>query len=172
MAKDVTKRGAQEGAVVAPPSGTRRVRLGEVLVRARTALREIVVGAGFQVLTAMLEEDREAVCGPRYQPSEARQAYRHGSEEAPVVLGGRKVRVKKLRVRSADGGEIALPTWQDVTREDPLGERAMEQMLVGVSTRKYARSLEPLPPAVDLLAATRSIVPRRFVARTRPTLQP
>ena len=166
MAKDVTKRGAKEGAVVAHPSATRRVRLGEVLVQARTALREIVVGAGFQVLTAMLEEDREAVCGPRYQPSEARQAYRHGSEEAPVVLGGRKVRVKKLRVRSADGGEIALPTWQDVTREDPLGERAMEQMLVGVSTRKYARSLEPLPAGVDQLAVSRSSVSRRFVART------
>jgi transposase-like protein len=144
----------------------RRVRLGEVLVQARTALREIVVGAGFQVLTAMLEEDRDAVCGPRYQQTATRQAYRHGSEEAPVVLGGRKVRVKKLRVRSADGGEIALPTWQDVTREDPLNERAVEQMLVGVSTRKYGRSLESLPPGVDSLAVSRSSVSRRFVART------
>jgi len=142
------------------------VRLGEVLVQARTALREIVVGAGFQVLTAMLEEDREALCGPRYQQAETRRAYRHGSEEAPVVLGGRKVRVKKLRVRSADGGEVTLPTWQDVTREDPLEERAVEQMLVGVSTRKYARSLEPLPPGVDQLAVSRSSVSRRFVART------
>jgi transposase-like protein len=92
--------------------------------------------------------------------------YPHGSEEAPVVLGGRKVRVKKLRVRSADGGEVTLPTWQDVTREDPLEERAVEQMLVGVSTRKYARSLEPLPPGVDQLAVSRSSVSRRFVART------
>lgn len=166
MAKDVTKRGAKEGAVVAHPSAMRRVRLGEVLVQARTALREIVVGAGFQVLTAMLEEDRDAVCGPRYQQTATRQAYRHGSEEAPVVLGGRKVRVKKLRVRSADGGEIALPTWQDVTREDPLNERAVEQMLVGVSTRKYGRSLESLPPGVDSLAVSRSSVSRRFVART------
>jgi len=166
MAKNVTKRGLTEGAVVAHPSATRRVRLGEVLVQARTALREIVVGAGFQVLTAMLEEDREALCGPRYEPSEARQAYRHGFEEAPVVLGGRKVRVKKLRVRSARGGEMALPTWQDITREDPLEERAVEQMLVGVSTRRYSRSLEPLPSGVESLAVSRSSVSRRFVART------
>ncbi len=166
MAKHVTRRGGREAGIVAHPSATRRVRLGEVLVQARTALREIVVGAGFQVLTAMLEEDREALCGPRYQQAETRRAYRHGSEEAPVVLGGRKVRVKKLRVRSADGGEVTLPTWQDVTREDPLEERAVEQMLVGVSTRKYARSLEPLPPGVDQLAVSRSSVSRRFVART------
>jgi transposase-like protein len=162
MAKHATKRGA----LVAHPSAARRVRLGEVLVQARTALREIVVGAGFQVLTAMLEEEREALCGPRYRQEATRRAYRHGSEEAPVVLGGRKVRVKKLRVRSVEGGEMALPTWQDITREDPLEERAVEQMLVGVSTRGYQRSLEPLPAEVESLAVSRSSVSRRFVART------
>lgn len=163
MAKDATNRGA----VVAHPSSMRRVRVGEVLVQARTALREIVVGAGLQVLTAMLEEDRERLCGPRHQQAEGRRAYRHGSEEAPVVLGGRKVRVKKLRVRSASGGgEMTLPTWEDITREDPLAERAVEQMLVGVSTRGYARSLEPLPPGAESIAVSRSSVSRRFVART------
>lgn len=166
MSKHATRRGSKEGSVVVHPSSTRRVRLGEVLVQARTALREIVVGAGFQVLTAMLEEDRTALCGPRYQQSAGRRAYRHGSEEAPVVLGGRKVRVSKLRVREATGGEMALPTWQDITREDPLNERAVEQMLVGVSTRGYARSLEPLPPSMDSVAVSRSSVSRRFVART------
>jgi putative transposase len=167
MAKNATKGGGREGAVVPHPSAMRRVRVGEVLVQARTALREIVVGAGFQVLTAMLEEDRERLCGPRYQQAEGRRAYRHGSEERPVVLGGRKVRVKKLRVRSASGGgEITLPTWEDITREDPLDERAYEQMLLGVSTRRYGRSLEPLPPGVESIAVSRSSVSRRFVART------
>jgi len=166
MAKDGTKRCRAEGTVVAHPSSMRRVRLGEVLVQARTALREIMIGSGFQVLTAMLEEDREALCGPRHQQGAVRQAYRHGSEEAPVVLGGRKVRAKKLRVRSVAGGEIQLPTWVEVTREDPLAERALEQMLVGVSTRRYARSLEPLPPGSESLAVSRSTVSRLFVART------
>lgn len=170
MAKHDTKRRGRERrgreAVVAHPSARRRIRLGEVLVQARTALREIVVGAGFQILTAMLEEDREALCGPRYRHAESREAYRHGSEQAPVVLGGRKVRVKKPRVRSASGGELALPTWQQITAEDPLEERALEQMLVGVSTRRYARSLEPLPAGVKSLAVSRSSVSRRFVART------
>jgi putative transposase len=161
MAKDGTKRPRGVGAVVAHPSSMRRVRLGEVLIQARTALREIMIGSGFQVLTAMLEEDREALCGPRH-----RQVYRHGSEDAPAVLGGRKVRVKKLRARSAAGGEVQLPTWIEVTREDPLDERALEQMLVGVSTRRYARSLEPLPSGAESLAVSRSSVSRRFVART------
>src|SRR5260370_3496535 len=97
MAKDVTKRGAKEGAVVAHPSATRRVQLGEVLVQARTALREIVVGAGFQVLTAMLEEDREAVCGPRFPPAGARPAEPHGAGGGPGALGRPHGRGEQLR---------------------------------------------------------------------------
>lgn len=32
--------------------------------------------------------------------------------------------------------------------EDPLNRRMVEQMLVGVATRQYVRSLEPLPPTM------------------------
>ena len=39
----------------------------------------------------MLEEDRAAVCGPRYAHQPARQAYRTGHTPSQVVLGGRKV---------------------------------------------------------------------------------
>jgi hypothetical protein len=44
-----------------------------------------------------------------------------------------------------DGQEMQLPSWAAFGAEDPLRERAVEQMLVGFSTRRYARSLEPLP---------------------------
>ena len=144
----------------------RKVGLREVLVNARASLREVVLSSGLRVLAAMLEEDRERLCGPRSQRSEERGAYRHGHDEAPVVLGGRKVRVSKPRVRSVDDQEVELPTWRQMTEEDPLEERAVEQMLVGVSTRGYARSLEALPEEMESLGVSRSSVSRRFVART------
>jgi putative transposase len=144
----------------------RKVGLREVLVNARASLREVVLSSGLQVLAAMLEEDRERLCGPRSRPWEERGAYRHGHDEAPVVLGGRKVRVSKPRVRSVDDQEVELPTWRQMTEEDPLEERAVEQMLVGVSTRGYARSLEALPEEMESVGVSRSSVSRRFVART------
>jgi len=52
-------------------------------------------------------------------------------------------------------------------QEDPLHERAFEQMVVGVPTRKYARSLEGLPEGQLSCSVSRSSVSRRFVARTR-----
>jgi len=68
-------------------------------------------------------------------------------------------------VRSKDG-EVPLPTWERFAAEDPLSRRAVEQVLVGVSTRKYARSLEPMPPGMKTRGTSRSAVSRRFVEKT------
>jgi len=116
---------------------------------------------------ALLEQDREALCGPRHEQSERRENHRYGYDTGPLVLGGRKVAVRKPRVRSIGGDEeIELPTWREFSDEDPLTDRAIEQMLVGVTTRKYARSLEPLPEGLESQGTSRSSVSRRFVART------
>ena len=162
--KNASKRKTIRGGGRSEPR--RKVGLREILVNARASLREVVLSSGLQVLAAMLEEDRERLWGPRYRPSEERGAYRHGYDKAPVVLGGRKVRVSKPRVRRVDGEEVELSTWRQMTEEDPLEERAVEQMLVGVSTRGYARSLEPLGEQTQSVGVSRSSVSRRFVART------
>ena len=69
-------------------------------------------------------------------------------------------------MRSVDGQELKLPTWEQFSNEDPPDERATEQMLIGVSTRKYARSLEPLPEDLDAFGTSKSAVSRRFVKQT------
>lgn len=144
----------------------RQLTLPEVILDARLALREVVVGAGLKVLAAMLEEDRTALCGPKSQPDESRRAYRHGQDDGCLVMGGRKVRVRKPRVRSTRGKELELPTWARLSQEDPLQARVVEQMLVGVSTRAYARSLEDLPAGMETVGTSRTNVSRQFKART------
>ena len=82
------------------------------------------------------------------------------------MLGGRKVAVRKPRVRSTEGQEVPLPSWQSLADEDPLDDRVVEQVAVGVSSRNYERSLEELPDNVESIGAKKSSVSRRFVART------
>jgi transposase-like protein len=117
----------------------------------------------------MLEEDRTGVCGPRYAHEPDRPATRAGTTQSEVVLGGRKVAIQRPRVRTA-AGEVALPTFQAMAATDPLDRRVVEQMLVGVATRQYARSLEPLGPEMPSRATSKSAVSRRFVARTTAQL--
>jgi transposase-like protein len=142
-----------------------------VLQDARQSLHELVLSKGLEVFAKMLEDDRTALCGPKHRPQGDRVAYRYGHDEGQQVLGGRKVRLRKPRVRSVTGRELELPTWREMNQEDPLNQRVIEQMLVGVSTRNYGRSLEPLPTAVPITGTSRSAVSRHFVASTRSQVE-
>ncbi len=133
-------------------------------------LRELVIHAGLRAVEMMLEAERTAVCGAAYERREDRQAIRSGHAPGELVLGGRRVSVKRPRARTRAEGEVVLPSWQRFSAEDPLTERAVEQMVVGVSTRKYARSLEPVADGVATRGTSRSAVSRRFVAATQEQL--
>jgi putative transposase len=132
----------------------------------RSNLREFVISAGTVALAAVLEEERTRLVGPRYAHLPEREARRAGSAPGELVMGGRRVQVRRPRARTLDGRELPLPSWTAFGAEDPLRERAVEQMLVGVSTRRYARSLEPLPADLPSRGTSRSAVSRRFVAAT------
>jgi putative transposase len=137
---------------------------------ARATLHEAVVHAGMTVLAAMLEEDRTKLCGPRYVHDRDRRATRAGHAEGELAFGGRRVGVRRPRVRSCDGDELALSTWERFGQADPLTPRAVEQMVLGVSTRNYERSLESTPAGLDSRGTSKSAVSRRFVSATREHL--
>lgn len=149
----------------AEKSESRHLPLVDLLIDTRAELTELVVRSGMKVLEAMLEEDRVAVCGPRYAHQAERAAGRAGTTSSAVVLGGRKVEIRRPRVR-AGKQEMSLPTFAAMAQTDPLNRRIVEQMLLGVATRRYARSLEPVPPEIRSRGTSKSSVSRRFVART------
>jgi transposase-like protein len=129
-------------------------------------LYETVIGAGLACVDEVLEAERVALCGARYEHLAERQAQRAGHVASSLVLGGRRVAVSRPRARSIDGRELKLPSWREWSARDPLEQRAVEQMVLGVSTRRYARSLEPLPEAVTVRGVSKSAVSERFVYGT------
>ena len=147
----------------------RHLPLVDILIDTQAELQELVVASGLKVLEAMLEEDRAAVCGPRDAHQPARQAYRTGHTPSQVVLGGRKVAIRRPRARRA-GEEVPLPTARAFANADPLNRRVVDQMLIGVATRQYARSLEPLSADVTTRGTSKRAVSRRFVAQTQAQL--
>ena len=145
--------------------------LVEALIHARADMMDVVVSAGLKVVEAMLEEDRIRVCGAKHARVPGREITRGGTVRGELVLGGRRVAIRRPRARRVDGGEVRLPAYEAFGREDPLEARAVAQMLVGVATRKYGRSLEPLPATVATRGTSKRAVSRRFVARTRAELE-
>lgn len=92
------------------------------------------------------------------------------STRGELALGGRRVGLKRPRVVDRKGREVPLDTWAELASTDPLDVRALEQMAIGVATRKYARSLEVLPDDVAARGTSKSAVSRRFVAITTEKL--
>jgi putative transposase len=136
-------------------------------------LMALSVEAGQQVLVQMLAEDAERLAGPKGKHNPERSAVRHGTEQGSVTLGGRRMAVEKPRVRSLDGHEHRLPTYEHLTLRDALSKLAVDRMLAGLSTRLYERSLEPISArqAHRARGITRSCISRRFIQLTRIALE-
>src|ERR1700730_13451042 len=71
----------------------------------REALYDTVIGAGLACVDEVLERERVALCGERYQHLSDRQALRAGYVASSLVLGGRRVAVQRPRARSVAGRE-------------------------------------------------------------------
>jgi transposase-like protein len=136
----------------------------------RGDLLALVHQLGMQAVAAMLEAERTRLCGERYKHDASRQATRGGSTRGEMALGGRRVAVRRPRVVDRHGREVPLDAWGELASTDPLDMRAVEQMAIGVATRKYARSLESLPDDVETRGTSKSAVSRRFVALTAEKL--
>lgn len=86
------------------------------------------------------------------------------------MLGGRKVRIDRPRVRSKKDGDLVLPSYDEARRGDLLDVAVLERVLAGAATRSYPRTLDPIGEQVEEYATSRSAVSRRIVRGTRRAL--
>jgi putative transposase len=151
-----------------------QVALGELAGAAKEGLLALSVGVGLGVLSELMEEEVTDVVGPKGKHDPERTGVRHGHEAGEVTLGGRRVAVERPRARTADGeSELPLETYRHFADRDPLTRLVLEQMLAGVSTRRFERTREPVGEDVEAKArsTSKSAVSREFVARTRAHLE-
>jgi len=171
MAKHPTKKSPRQDLVVVNgPTVQIPLPLLSALEDAESAFFGLCVETGKQVLAAMMEQDRIALCGPAGRHDAERQAVRAGSTESAIVLGGRRIGMRRPRVRSVEQREVSLPSFAAASSEDALDRHTLEAIASGVTMRRYARSLEPLPVEEVERSTSRSAVSRRFVALTRKRL--
>jgi transposase-like protein len=147
--------------------------LGELAGAAKEGLLALSVGVGLGVLHELMEAEVDEVVGPKGKHIADRTAVRHGHDVGEVTLGGRRVPVNRPRARSADGAEeVELATYAHFAARDRLSDVMLERMLAGVSTRRYARTGEPVGEEIEQVArsTSKSAVSREFVSRTRENL--
>ncbi len=174
MSKDYQKKavpGGTSGELVLPEAVS--VAMAEIGGAVREGMLAMAVAAGLQVMEAMMQESVTVLAGPRGRHQPDRRAVRHGTEAGSVALGGRRVPVRRPRVRATGGsGELPVEAYEAFSGSDLLGEIALERMMAKLSTRRYRAGLGPVGTEVEVKArsTSKSAVSRRFVARTETAL--
>jgi putative transposase len=136
----------------------------------REGLLAASVAVGLDVMAELMQAEVTDLAGPKGKHNPGRTAKRHGGEHGTVTLGGRRVPVRRPRVRTVgdDERELPLASYDTFTSADLLADGVVARMLGGLSTRGYPVGLEPVGTSVEQAATgtSRSAVSRRFVAAT------
>ena len=163
---------AEEAARVAGLGLEASVALAEVAGAVKDGLLAFASATGLLVMAQMMEAELTERIGPKHAKIPGRSANWHGSTTGSVVLGGRKVAVRRPRGRTVEGEEVELDTWAGFSTEDLLRRLVVERMLAGVATRRHETVAEPVGAELDKAAraTSKSAVSRRFVKATEQAL--
>lgn len=142
-----------------------------VLREVKSAFIGLCIEAGKGVLAAMMEDERGSFCGRKGVPDPDRRAVRGGWTHSSITLGGRRIGISRPRARDLESGELTLPSYAWASGRDPLEAATLSAIAAGVSTRRYRRALDPIPPEQDQSSVSKSAVSRRFVAMSAAQLQ-
>src|SRR5260370_38042332 len=101
--KKSSKKQPVGASVPAIPEGV-SVAMSEIAENMHEGLLALAVGAGLQVMQALMEADVSTLAGPKGKHNMVRMAVRHGRERGAVTLGGRRGAVPRPRRRAAAAG--------------------------------------------------------------------
>lgn len=163
--------GKQVGVGVVESVGQRLLPMVAGIEATKQGLMEWVHEFGLATLNELLTEDAERIAGPKGKHRSDRTHHHWGRTRSEVTFGGRRVGLSRPRLRGKGGKETSLPILERFRSRDLLSERIVNQLLLGVSTRGYDRSLEPRLPSVRSRGSAKSSVSRAFIARTRSALR-
>ncbi len=158
-------------------AGTVSVQLEVFASKMREGLLAASVAIGLDVMGELIDAEVTDIAGPKGRHDPDRTATRHGSEDGKVTLGGRRIPVRRPRVRTiADESgverEVHLESYDTFASVDLLADHMVASMLAGLSGCRYTSALEPVGETIEAAASgtSQSSVSRRFITATAERL--
>ncbi len=167
-----------------------------LIQRTEMAVDELIDAAGRSAIEAVLTLSAQQLAGPKHQGKpiapppcadqapdaaecDAQSALRssangaigwHGRQRGVVQLAERKVRVTKPRLRrqGKGGKEVEIPAYAAMQNNAKVGDRLLEILMRGVSTRNYK---EVLPDMAQTVGVSKSSISREFQEASEEALK-
>jgi putative transposase len=142
--------------------------MAEMVGWLRKGVGELIRQAGLQLMDLLMQEEVRELAGERSQRQADRTASRWGSERGYCVVMGQKVPIQRPRVRTSDEQEVRLGSYEMFHRGEPLTETVWEQLMLGLSTRKYGKAVRQFMEAYGL---EKSAISEHFIEASRDKLK-
>jgi len=123
---------------------------------------------GIRLMLACMSAEIEGLSGPRYIHNPERRAYRWATQRGYVIFAGRKVPIKRLRVRGLDGKELPLESYLRFQQDGQMQRAVVGKLLLGVSQRNYEKALEGL---CEGYGVKKSSIGRQWIKATEEELK-
>jgi len=144
----------------------------DLIEQSRMAVDDLIDVLGRASIEAVLGLSARQVAGePQQGKARSGEVVWHGTQPGRVCLRERKLRVNKPRLRKRGRGankEVPVPAYEAMQADDATGERMLEILLNGVSTRRYEKVI---PEMVDTVGVSRSAVSREAIEASEAALK-
>jgi transposase-like protein len=144
----------------------------ELIEQSRMACDQLIDVTGRAVLQAVLQLSAAQVAGGPQQQGKRRSAsvVFYGRQAGQVMLSDRKLQVERPRLRrkGRGGKEVEIPAYTAMQNQSPLGERMLDTLLRGVSTRNYK---DVIPQMAETVGVSKSSVSRAAIEASEAELE-
>lgn len=158
--KKLAKYLAQDGQLLLP--------LLDLILNTESAIDEVIDVTGRAAIEAVLLLSAQQVVGKPHPGKQQGPVYRNGSQNGVVSLSNRKLRVNKPRLRHKQTGEVSIPAYEAMLNNSRLGQRILEILMKGVSTRHYQTVI---PEMAETVGVSKSQISREFIEASGQAFQ-
>lgn len=143
----------------------------DLIEEAEMAVDELIDVVGRATIEAVLTLSAQEVAGPKHPGQRGGEVRWYGRQSSVVPLAERKLRVSRPRLRRKGKGaglEVEIPAYEAMQVNSRLGQRIVEILMQGVSTRKYHKVL---PEMAETVGVKKSNVSREFIEASEQALK-
>ena len=163
----------QELATFLTKNGQGLLPMVDLIEQSRMACDQLIDVTGRAVLQAVLQLSAAQVAGGPQQQGKRRSesVVFYGRQAGQVMLSDRKIQVERPRLRTRGrvrSKEVEIPAYIAMQEQTPLGERMLDTMLRGVSTRNYK---DVIPQMAETVGVSKSSVSRQAIEASEAELE-
>lgn len=163
----------QELATFLTKNGQGLLPMVDLIEQSRMACDQLIDVTGRAVLQAVLQLSAAQVAGGPQQQGRRRSesVVFYGRQAGQVMLSDRKIQVERPRLRTkgrSRSKEVEIPAYTAMQEQSPLGERMLDTLLRGVSTRNYK---DVIPQMAETVGVSKSSVSRAAIEASEAELE-